>query len=269
MRPSVILNADAMQCYAALPILTAQPSAADFTAASHALYGMWRPEMHGNAQLWLQAATSEIIAAWARGLLPILVGGTGMYIRTLLEGFHAMPTIAEAVREEVRAMAHDTRRTLLLQHDPMSAATLKAGDTQRISRALEVVLSSGKPMAYYQAQPKTPPLPQAKLNAYVLDLPREALYARIDTRFDSMMAAGALEEVQAFLSAHPPLGTPIFKAQGLPELAAHLAGTWSLDAAVSKAKQHTRNYAKRQLTWARQQFGAWPRTAPDILPDLS
>ncbi len=268
-RTAVIINADAMQCYAGLPILTAQPSEDDMRAAPHALYSIWQPEESGNAQVWAELAATEIRACWARGLLPLLVGGSGLYLRALLEGFHAMPEIDDTIREQVRSMDQTTRRALLEQHDPERAAQLKAGDSQRTARALELVLSSGKPFAHHQAQPKTLLLPEVSVHAWVLETARDELYARIDARFDAMLKAGALEEARAFLGAHAQGTTPIFKAHGLPEFRDFFNADITRDEAVARAKQHTRNYAKRQQTWARQQLGDWQRVDAALTPELS
>lgn len=257
-----------MQCYEGLPILTAQPTEAEQQAHPHALYGIWHPDRSGNAQEWAEAAAAEIKAAWKANRLPILVGGTGMYLRALLEGFHVMPEIDAAVRDAVRAMNQAERYAKLQALDARGADELHACDSQRVSRALEVVLSSGVPIHAWHEKPKQLPLPEAQVRSYVLDVPRDALYARIDTRFDSMMGRGALQEVQDFIQRFGQGSSPIYKACGFPELKAALNGAMPLEESVLKAKQHSRNYAKRQLTWARQQCAHWPRVLPDATKDV-
>lgn len=254
----VILNADAMQCYDGLPMLTAQPSQADKQAAPHALYGIWPVLSHGHAMRWQQAAADAIDRTLAAGKLPILVGGTGMYVKLLSDGMAPVPEIDSQIRAQVRAMNVAEARAQLQQHDPIMAARLKAGDTHRIARALEVVLHTGKSLAQWQ-QLEVPPLiaPERFIYAYI-DIPRELLYERINLRFDQMMQSGVLDEVRGLLAQLELLphieDFPILHSHGFPELADYLQGKATLEDAIIKAKQHTRNYAKRQVTWIRNQL---------------
>lgn len=266
-RASVIINADAMQCYDGLPILTARPPATDEARHAHLLYGLWQPHQHGNVAQWVEAASTAITQAWADGKLPILVGGTGMYLKLLMEGLNDVPAIAADTRAQVEQMEASARYALLQQHDAVMASRLNAGDKQRVFRALEVVLATGTSLADWQQKTAMPALPHAHYHCVSVELPREQLYANIDKRFDIMLRAGALDEVQAFLAKHPHGTTPIFKAVGYPELVSYLAGERTLEEATALAQQKSRNYAKRQMTWARGQFSHATSLPPDIPPE--
>lgn len=255
MRPAVIINADAMQMVDAVPLLTAQPSAAEKAQAPHALYGVLPPQEPTSVARWLALVEPVIRQAWAAGQLPLLVGGTGMYIKALKEGLASIPSIPEEVRTRLRALPAVAVREALEQRDPAMAARLKPGDRQRNLRALEVLEATGRSLAGWQGDTHRPPLPEARWREAYIAMPKPILYSRLEARFDAMLAAGALEEVRAFLALGLPEGHPIGRATGVPELAAYLRGELDWDTAVMKAKQHTRNYAKRQQTWLRNQFG--------------
>jgi tRNA dimethylallyltransferase len=266
--PSVIINADAMQMYADLHILTARPDDAELQAAPHALYGAWDGAEHGTAARWVADAAAAIRAAWAQGKRPLLVGGTGMYIRALREGLSAIPAVAGPVRAELMAL-HQAEGTealhaLLLAEDPVMEARLKPGDTQRIMRALEVVRATGQSLATWQETKGTPPLPEAEFRLFTLMPERAQLYAQIDRRFLQMMERGVVAEVERLLARDLPAGSPILKAHGVPEIAAMLCGDMPREAAIARAQQNTRNYAKRQMTWIRQQC-ADARPAIDLV----
>ena len=257
--PIVIINADAMQMYRPLRILTARPSAEEERAVPHALYGHLDAETHSNAALWLAQVVPEIRAAWAQQKLPLLVGGTGMYLKALQQGLARIPPIPDSVRAQVRRLHTAEAYEALQRADPLMAGRLKPGDTQRILRALEVIQATGASLAAWQAQPAASPLPEAHVITAALEPAREVLYAKINMRFDGMMQQGALEEVRALVASSTNHSTPIFKAHGVPELAAYLRGEMGQSEAIAHAQQHTRNYAKRQLTWARQQLATAPR----------
>lgn len=261
---AVIINADSMQVYDAIPVLTAQPSEADHRAAKHALYGMLAPDDLCSAARWSHMAKEEIAEAWAIGALPIVVGGTGLYLRTLLDGISPIPDIDDSVRAKVRLLAADGGGEALFGAvsavDPAIAARLEQGDTQRLSRALEVAWSTGKPLSEWQKLPPTGGLAQqdhVAIQAYVVARDRGALYARCDARLEHMLAQGALEELEALLGMDVPSDAPILRAVAVPPLRSYLAGTVSRGDAVSLAQRDTRRFAKRQLTWLRQQFGDW------------
>jgi tRNA dimethylallyltransferase len=251
-----VINADSMQVYRDLRILTARPDAVDEALAPHRLYGVLDAADPCSAARWAMLAEAEIDAAMAQRRLPILVGGTGLYFRALLDGLAAVPPIPGDIRAEARrlhrALGGVGLRAALAARDPVGAARLAPGDTQRLIRAYEVVAATGRPLHDWQgAQPAAPRYPHvAKL---VLLPPRDPLYAACDARFATMAANGALDEVRALLARHLDPGLPAMKAVGVPELARHLAGEIALNEAIAQAQQATRRYAKRQVTWFRHQ----------------
>ena len=252
----VIINADSLQVYAELEILTARPDAAAMARAPHRLFGVLRAAQACSAAWWRDAALDEIAAAHAAGKHPILVGGTGLYLRTLIEGLSPVPTADETARAKATALYNEIGgeafRAALAERDPVIAARLKSGDRQRLIRAWEVVETTGTPLSAWQALPKQP---GHNLDFSLIGLmpPRDRLYARIDARFDAMLKRGALDEAARFeaLGLSPTL--PANKALGLPELRRHLKGELGLDEATLLAQQMSRNYAKRQVTWFRHQ----------------
>ena len=252
-RPTVIINADAMQMVADLHILSARPTDAEMQQAEHALYGVLDAAEPTSVARWMERVEPVIRAAWAEGKYPLLVGGTGMYVRALREGLADIPAVPEAIRAELRGWDAAALYAALCAESPESAVQFKPGDTQRLARALGVLRATGKPIQHWQAQPTAPIFPQAQWQMAYLSLPREALYARLDARFACMVQAGALEEVRALMARALPPDTPILRAHGVPELAAYLHGEMALADAVAKAQQNTRNYAKRQMTWLRHQ----------------
>jgi tRNA dimethylallyltransferase len=255
----VVINADSMQVYDALPLLTARPSAADLQAAPHRLYGVLPPSETCSAARWRHMAAAEMEAAWTAGRLPILCGGTGLYLKTLMEGLSPIPDIPEDIRAAARArlaaLGNAAFHADLAARDPVMAARLDPGNSQRLARAWEVIEATGRSLAEWQAEPLEGAV-AARWFTVVLDPDRPRLYDRCDTRFRTMVAAGALEEVRAFETLGLPPGLPVHKALGRRELAAHLAGEMEADAAVAAACQATRNYAKRQATWFRHQINA-------------
>lgn len=259
----VIINADSMQVYAGIPILTAAPSAAEMAQAPHRLFGYLDPATPCSVGIWLEAARIAAYETWQEGKTPIFVGGTGMYIRALMEGISPIPDIAEPSREHFRAMPASAAYAWLHQHDPAMAAKLNEGDTQRIQRACEVLHHTGKSLLHWQSIRPQPPMPEAQFALYSLTLDRELLYRRCNQRLENMLAQGALEELQALLDRHLSPDLPAMRAVGVPELARYLHGEWTLEQALDKAQQATRNYAKRQLTWLRNQF---PHATPIHYP---
>lgn len=251
----VIINADAMQCYAALPILTAQPDAQDKAQAPHMLYSILPAHAQADVAHWLTLAVDGIYSAQQAGKLPIIVGGTGMYIRALMQGIAPIPDITDDARHWARTTELDILYDWLHQHDALGAAKFKPTDSQRIRRACEVLRSSGTPLRVWQARPTTPPLPHIRWHLRTLLPERSVLYSRINARVDQMLHHGALEELQAFLATNPPNSAALHKAVGVPEFSAYLHGKTTLQEATSKTQQHTRNYAKRQMTWLRGQMG--------------
>lgn len=250
----VVINADSMQAYAGLPILTAAPTAEDMAKAPHKLYGYIDPATPASAASWAEDASAEIRRCWHEGQLPIVVGGTGMYIKALTQGFSPIPEISAQVREQVRAMPLEEIRVKLSEVDPVISLRLKEGDTQRLARAYEVFMETQKPLSFWQEIAPKSPIFDAKTRIFSLNLPREMLYARCDARLEKMLREGALEELRTLLDRNLPNSLPALRAVGVPELAAYIRGEISLEAALEKAQQSTRNYAKRQMTWGRNQF---------------
>lgn len=251
-----IINADSMQVYRDLRILTARPDVAVEALAPHRLYGVLDAADPCSAARWASLAEEAIAAASAAGRLPILVGGTGLYFRALLDGLAAVPAIPPEIRTAARQrhgeLGGEAFRALLAERDPLGAARLAAGDTQRLVRAYEVAAATGRPLAAFQAEQEA--TPRRRHAAFVLAPPREALYAACDARFTAMLAAGGLAEARALVARRLDPALPALKAVGVPELARCLAGEIPLDAAALLAQQATRRYAKRQLTWFRRQL---------------
>lgn len=258
-----IVNADSMQLYRELPVLSAAPTAADRVRVPHHLYGVASVREPFSVARWLDLAAGAIGEVRARGRLPIVTGGTGLYFRALLEGLSEVPAIDPGIRREVRGLVAaegaEAAHRLLAREDPAMAARLRPGDSQRIARALEVARSTGRSLAEWQAADAAGPLAQdiaaGAVARLVLMPPRDWLRARCDARFDVMLEAGALEEVAALPPHDPDL--PALKALGIPQLRAALAGQLPLDEAVAAAKAATRQYAKRQATWFRNQCADW------------
>ena len=260
----VIVNADSAQLYRDLNVLSAAPTAEDLKRAEHRLYGVLDGVAACSAADWAVMAGREIGEVHAQGRLPILVGGTGMYLRTLLEGIAPIPPIDPGVRREVRAAEVGVNRARLIELDPEAAARLKPADSLRIARALEVVLSTGRTLGDWHAHRQGGIGDAMMLRPLVLLPPRDWLYARCDDRFAQMMERGAIEEVAALLKRKLDPKLPVMRAIGVREIAAYLNGEIDRAAAIALGSQATRNYAKRQYTWfAHQPPPEWPRfTAP-------
>ncbi len=229
----------------------------------HRLFGTIDGAIACTAAHWAGLARDSIAEAHRQGGLPILVGGTGLYLRTLLEGIAPVPGIDRAVRTAVRAMAHGAVRAALEAEDPAMAARLHPNDAQRNARALEVVRATGRSLADWQAAPAEGGIAdRVRLEALVIDRPRGDLVARIDARVEAMWAAGALAEVERLAARGLSPALPVMRAIGVPPLLAHLGGTLSAGDAIARWKLDTRQYAKRQATWLRNQLGHWPRLDP-------
>lgn len=259
-RGGVLINADASQVYADLPILSAAPSQAERARAPHRLFGTVDGAQACTAALWASLAGAEIAAAHAQGRLPILVGGTGLYLRTLLDGIATVPGIKPQVRAAIRTMPPSEIRARLEAEDRVMAARLHPNDAQRNARALEVIRSTGRSLADWQSAPAEGGLEgRVALEPLVIDRPRDELVQRIDARVDAMWAAGALHEVKRLAARGLSPALPAMRAIGVPPLLAHLAGELSAAEALARWKLDTRQYAKRQATWLRNQLGGWPR----------
>lgn len=251
-----IINADSMQVYRDLHILTARPDAAATARVPHHLYGVLPASQACSAARWRALAEAAIADVLARGRLPILVGGTGLYLRALLQGLVTVPEIPAGVRRSVRdrqaRLPPAQLHRQLAERDPVMAARLDTADTQRVARALEVVEATGRSLADYQAQPDAPPIAHPVHVVAALP-PRAALYRRIEARLTEMVAAGALAELRALLDQDLDPALPAMKAVGVPQLADYLRGAAQYDAALAAAQAATRRYAKRQITWLRHQ----------------
>jgi len=253
-RPTVIINADAMQMVSTLRVLSARPSVEEESAAEHALYGVLPPSSPTSVAVWLKLVEPAIRTAWEQGKHPLLVGGTGMYLKALMEGLSSIPSIPADIRDAVRATPREALHAKLLKEDVVMAAKLKAGDTQRLLRALEVVLTTGKSLDEWQKASNIKLFPDANFECFAMVMERKQLYQRIDQRFEIMMQHGALDEVKALMALNLHPDTPILRAHGVPELMAYVNGTMTLEDAIAQAQQNTRNYAKRQMTWIRNQL---------------
>ena len=244
-----VVNADSAQVYRDLPILSAAPSAADRSRVEHRLYGVRDGSEPCSAADWAAMARREIEELHAEGRLPILVGGTGLYLRTLLDGIAPVPPIDPHIRARVRASSVAENLAALAQLDPVSATSLNPGDTTRIARALEVVRSTGQTLGKWQERREGGIGGQVELRALVALPPRPWLYGRCDRRFAEMVEQGAVTEVEALLARNLDPDLPVMRAIGVRELADYTKGETSLEQAVAAGQQETRRYAKRQYTW--------------------
>lgn len=261
----VIINADASQVYADLRILSARPSDAEMERAPHRLFGHMDGREACSAARWAGDAKREIAAAHAAGRLPVLAGGTGLYIRTLLDGIAPVPDIDPAIREAVRALPVAAAHAALMREDPASAAALAPADSTRIARALEVVRSTGRSIRHWRAHKEGGIGGTVTLAPLILLPPRDWLAARCDARFEAMLGEGAIAEVEALLARSLPPQAPVMRAIGAPEIAGWLEGTISRDEMIIRAQTATRQYAKRQYTWfSRQPPSHWPHQTEAI-----
>lgn len=258
----VVVNADSMQVYRELAIVTARPDAADEARAPHRLYGCVPAGERFSTGRWLRAAQHELATASGAGKMPIFVGGTGLYFKTLTHGLADVPAVPEALvrdwRAEAERVGSAVLHAILARRDPATAAAVRPADTQRIVRALSVLDATGRPLAEFRrGAARPPPLPLADCLAVFLDPDRDWLRGRIDARFGAMMEAGALDEVRALRALGLDPSLPAMRAHGVPHLLAHLEGRTDLATAVARSKGDTRRYAKRQKTWFRHQMAGW------------
>jgi tRNA dimethylallyltransferase len=252
-KTAVVINADSAQVYADLAVLSARPSVDEMRGVPHRLFGTWDGAVACSAADWAEAAKAEVAAAHGAGAVPILVGGTGLYIRTLLDGIAPVPPIDPAERAEVRALSTAEAYAALRQEDPARAAKLDAADSTRIARALEVVRSTGRTLAEWQERREGGIGDAATLHPAILLPDRVELYARCDLRFARMLDGGAVEEVSALLARELDPALPVMRAIGVAEIAGLIRGEWPREEALRRGAQATRNYAKRQYTWLRHQ----------------
>ena len=255
----VVINADSMQVYRELRVLSARPSAEDEARAPHKLYGHVPGCEAYSAARFAREASDAIQAAREKGLVPIIVGGTGLYFKALLEGLSPIPAVPDDVRAHWRGEADRigalALHAILKDRDPMMAERLKPTDTQRLVRALEVLEATGRSLSEWQREPGEPVLRAEEVRRLVVMPERDELRRRCDARFDLMMAGGALEEVRALVALGPDL--PVMRALGVRPLAELLAEEIGLEEATQRAKAETRQYAKRQVTWISSNMSAW------------
>lgn len=253
-----------MQVYADIPVLSAAPNAKERAQCDHRLYGAWDGANACSAAEWATRAKAEIEEVHSLGKTPILVGGTGMYLKILIEGIAPIPEIDPAVREQVRAMETAQAYAALQLEDPLRADVLKPADSQRIARALEVKRSTGVTLADWQQAKSGGIGDEIALHPLVLMPERQWVYDRCDARFAQMLDSGAVEEVEALLARGLSPELPVMRAIGVPEIAALIRGEMTREEAIAAGGQATRQYAKRQFTWLRNQCPEeWPRITPD------
>ncbi len=267
-----IVNADSMQVYADLRVLTARPSPEAEGTAPHHLFGVADAAEAWSVGRWLKAAIMTLAEIAGRGRPAIVVGGTGLYFRALTQGLAEVAGVPADVRAKVQALydavGEAAFRTRLAEVDPAAAERIATADRQRLTRAYEVFAASGRPLSAWQAR-TNPTLAPGSWRGLVLEPPREAIYARCDLRLQAMLEAGALEEVALLIGRGLDARLPAMKALGVAPFAAHLRGDIGLDEALARARQDTRRYAKRQVTWFRNQAPEWPRApgADELIGD--
>jgi tRNA dimethylallyltransferase len=252
--PAVLINADASQVYRDLLVLSARPSVAEEAVAPHRLFGHIDGAEACTAARWAQEARAEVAEAHAQGHVPVLVGGTGLYLRTLLQGIAPIPEIDPAIRKAVRALPVAQAYQALVAADPEAAARLSPTDSTRVARALEVAQSTGRPLTYWQAAQTGGIGDQVSIAAMILLPPRDWLHARCNARFEAMLEQGSMAEVEALLARQLDPALPVMRAIGVREIGALLAGTLDRKTAAEQAQAATRQYAKRQYTWFRNQL---------------
>ena len=263
----VVINADSMQVYRDLRIITARPTPAEEARVPHRLYGHVDAAMNFSAGAWVTDAAKALAEARAQDIVPIFVGGSGLYFKALTRGLSAVPPIAAEIRDDIRArLERDGVERLhaeLTKRDPVSAARLNPRDRARIARALEVVEATGRSLSDWHREGLPPLLPPGAFSALFLAPEREELYARIDARFGAMLQAGALEEVERLAARNLDPLLPAMKAHGVPALIRHLNGEITREQAAETGRADTRHYAKRQFTWFRHQLPEFEWVRPE------
>ena len=266
----VIINADSMQVYRDLRVITARPTPEEEATVPHRLYGHVDAAVNFSAGAWIADAALVLAEARAQNRLPIFVGGSGLYFKALTRGLSAVPPVPAAIREEVRARLErdgvEALHAALMLRDPASAERLKPRDRTRIARAFEVVEATGRSLTDWHRDGLPPLLPPGQFNALFLEPDRDQLYAKIDARFDAMLKAGALEEVADLAARHLDPLLPAMKAHGVPGLIRHLRGEITLEQAAEIGRADTRHYAKRQFTWFRHQLPEFEWVGPEQAP---
>lgn len=260
-----IVNGDSMQIYRELDILTACPSASEMKHTPHHLYRVLKGDDACSAERWRDMGREIIDEIWSRGKVPIVVGGTGLYLKALVYGLSKVPEIDEKIREnirhEVKEYGAEAAHKRLSELDQEMASRLAPGDSQRIGRALEVILSTGRSLADWQKEPLVGGLineDDININKNVLERDRAILYERCNDRFDAMIRfGGAIEEVSALMELGYPENVAVMKSLGVPQIIDYLNGKIDLEECITLAQTATRQFAKRQMTWFRNQFSDW------------
>ena len=256
----VIVNADSAQIYSDLPILSAAPTKSERLAVDHRLFGIMDGSSPCSAAEWATMARREIKAIQSSAQTPIIVGGTGLYLKTLLDGIAPVPPIDPEIRARIRETATENNLKALKDSDPDAANNLYPSDTTRINRALEVVLSTGRSLKDWQKDRTGGISSDVHVQPLILLPPRPWLYGRSDERFEQMVRGGAIDEVEALIKRKLDPNLPVMRAIGVREISAFLSGASSLETAIQSGQQATRQYAKRQFTWFAHQLPEnWPR----------
>lgn len=256
----VIINADSMQVYQKTPIISAAPSKEDKQRVQHRLYEIFAPDVNGSVVDWLNLAVAEIKNCWAQNKMPVVVGGTGLYLDNLINGTTPIPETSTEVRQKVMQKLYEIGVNKLHEElalcDPKTAERLSPNDKTRVRRAFEVWLQTGIPLSVWHDKPMVKKLPEAKFIVVKILPSKEELDERCFKRWDKMMEQGALREIEELANLHLDKSLPAMKALGVPELLQFVEGKISLNEACDLAKLHTRQYAKRQMTWFRHQLKA-------------
>jgi tRNA dimethylallyltransferase len=263
----IIINADSMQVYRDLRVITARPTDEELSRAPHRLYGHIGAEEIYSTGRWLREAETEVATVRAAGKTAIIIGGTGLYFTALLKGLSAVPEVPAEVRQQVRDLGdskdNEALHAMLASLDPRTAAEIRVPDRQRILRALEVIEATGKGLSEWREEPGVPALNAGDYQAFFLETEREALGLRIDARFDKMLATGALDEVKALEARRLDPRMPAMKAHGVPWLIKYLNGEMPIEEAAVHGKRDTRQYSKRQETWFRNQLPEFQWLKPE------
>ena len=264
-----VINADSMQVYRDLQVISARPTEEEMAGVPHHLFGHVDAATRYSTGEWLEAARSVLKRLQRQNKHAVIVGGTGLYLLALTQGLSDIPPVPDDIRAEVRAIADtegaDGLRTRLAPHDPDLAERLGTGDKQRLARAYEVWLATGRPLTDFQSERQPPVLKEGEWTGFALTPPRTALYKKIDRRFEGMLMQGAVEEARALVARDLNPELPAMKALGMPSIAAFVRGEISAEEAAESAKRESRRYAKRQFTWIGRQFPFWPRIpSPEI-----
>jgi len=264
-----VINADSMQVYRDLQVISARPTEEEMDGVPHHLFGYVDAAARYSTGEWLEAARGVLKKLQRQNKHAVIVGGTGLYLLALTQGLSDIPPVPDDIRAEVKQISDtegaDGLRARLAPHDPDLAERLGTGDKQRLARAYEVWLATGRPLSDFQTERQPPVLKDGEWVGYALTPPRAALYKKIDRRFEGMLMQGAMAEAKALVARDLDPELPAMKAHGMPWLAAFVRGEISAEEAAENAKRDTRRYAKRQFTWIGRQFPFWPRIpSPEI-----